>query len=106
MRPIFALAVMTAVTTLSPAADKKEAPKSDTDVIQGIWSIEAGGPAKGGTLTFTKTEVKMQFPKNKDVFSGTFKLDPSKTPKQIDLHLKGGEPNHGIYELDGDTLKV
>ena len=107
MRSVFAFASLIAVATLSPAADKKDAgAKADIDAIQGTWSIEAGGPAKGGTITFTRTEVKMQFPKNPDVFTGTFKIDPSKNPKQIDLHLKGGEPNHGIYVLEGDTLKV
>lgn len=106
MRTILACALMIVVATVSSAAEKKDAAKSDLDAIQGTWFIEAGGPAKGGTLTFTKTEVQMQFPKNKDVFTGSYKLDPTKNPKQINLHLKGGEPNHGIYVLDGDTLKV
>jgi uncharacterized protein (TIGR03067 family) len=41
---------------------------------------------------------------------GTFKLDPSTTPKSFDLTGTNG-PNKGkqllaIYELDGDNLKV
>lgn len=102
----FALGLVIFIAIPLLADDKKDTAKSDIDLIQGTWSIEAGGPAKGGTLTFMKMEVTMQFPKNKDVFTGTFKLDPTKNPKQIDLHMKGGEANHGIYVLDGDTLKV
>ena len=41
---------------------------------------------------------------------GTQKLDPSKSPKAIDVTMTEG-PNKGavmlgIYEFDGDTLKV
>lgn len=41
---------------------------------------------------------------------GTQKLDPSKSPKTIDMTLTEG-PNKGavmlgIYEIDGDTLKA
>jgi RNA polymerase sigma-70 factor (ECF subfamily) len=40
----------------------------------------------------------------------TFSIDPKKTPKAIDLTaLRGvhkGKVNHGIYQLDGDGLKL
>jgi uncharacterized protein (TIGR03067 family) len=39
----------------------------------------------------------------------TFKVDPTKKPKTIDLRresVKNGETQLGIYELDGDTLKL
>jgi uncharacterized protein (TIGR03067 family) len=44
---------------------------------------------------------------------GTIKLDPAKKPKQIDYKIEKstseawkGVTSRGIYELDGDTLKV
>jgi uncharacterized protein (TIGR03067 family) len=41
---------------------------------------------------------------------GTFKVDLSKKPKQIDISFTEGPPKGetllGIYELDGDTYKV
>ena len=47
---------------------------------------------------------------NKDMGSGTCKLDPSKPKKEIDatgivLPGKRERTFAGIYELDGDTLK-
>jgi uncharacterized protein (TIGR03067 family) len=86
-----------------PNEDKK---KEDGEAIQGTWIIQSGGDATGGTMVFKRSEITMQFPKNKDAFKGTFKLDPTKNPKQIDLQMKGGELNRGIYVLDGDTLKI
>ena len=41
---------------------------------------------------------------------GTQKLDPSKSPKTIDVTMTEGPSKGtvmlGIYEIDGDTLKV
>jgi uncharacterized protein (TIGR03067 family) len=43
-------------------------------------------------------------------FSGTFKVDPSKKPKTIDVTFTDGPDKGktllGIYELEGDTYKV
>lgn len=37
---------------------------------------------------------------------GTFRVDPSKAPKELDLHLDGGKTVREVYELEGDTLRV
>jgi uncharacterized protein (TIGR03067 family) len=37
---------------------------------------------------------------------GTFRLDPTTTPKQIDLVRPDGRSELGIYELEGDTLRL
>ena len=91
-----------------PANQDKDVPKAKDDAaaIQGTWSVEVGGDLAGGTIVFTRSEIKMQFPKSKDEFTGSFKLDPAKNPKHLDLQMKGGELNRGIYSLDGDTLKI
>src|SRR5262249_39049366 len=76
------------------------------EAIKGTWTVEAGGDLKGGTIVFSKTEIKMRFPGAKDEHSGSFKLDQTKNPKQIDIHMKSGEANIGIYSVEGDTLKI
>jgi uncharacterized protein (TIGR03067 family) len=99
-------------------ADEKADLEKEVRKFQGTWtfeSSEAGGmklpisELKGLILTFEghKHTVK----KGDDVIQvGTQKLDPSKSPKTIDVTMAEG-PNKGtvmlgIYEIDGDTLKV
>ena len=43
--------------------------------------------------------------KSGDPIEGTAKLDSSKKPKHIDLDV-AGRMLKGIYEIDGDTLKM
>jgi uncharacterized protein (TIGR03067 family) len=47
---------------------------------------------------------------NNATFGGTFKVDPSKKPKTIDVTFTDGPEKGktalGIYELEGDTYKV
>ena len=49
---------------------------------------------------------------DKETHSGTFKLNPAATPKEIDMMVAEtpkddfkGKTSLAIYELDGDTLK-
>jgi uncharacterized protein (TIGR03067 family) len=99
-------------------ADDKADIEKETKKFQGTWnfeSSESGGnqiPAdqlKGFILTFEgdKHTLKMG---DQVVQVGTQKIDPSKSPKTIDVTMTEG-PNKGmvmlgIYEIDGDTLKV
>jgi len=99
-------------------ADEKADLEKESRKFQGtrtFESSEAGGEKlpvgelKGLILTFEghKHTVK----KGDEVIQvGTQKLDPSKSPKTIDVTMIEG-PNKGaimlgIYEIDGDTLKV
>ena len=86
--------------------------------FQGTWtfeSSEAGGkelPAgelKGLVLIFEGDKHTVK--KGDEVIQvGRQKLDPSKSPKAIDVTvtegLNKGAVMLGIYEIDGDTLKV
>jgi RNA polymerase sigma factor (sigma-70 family) len=96
-------------------AERDEKPKSDKDALQGTWVAVA---AEEGGKKVTEDEVK---DKNLEiVFSGdkvtlpikgeakemTFKLDPTKKPKQIDFVFSKTETAEGIYELDGDKLTL
>src|SRR5438034_6370452 len=99
-------------------ADEKADLKKEVRKFQGTWtfeSSEAGGkelPAgelKGFILTFEGDKHTVK--KGDEVIQvGTQKLDPSKSPKTIDVTMVDG-PNKatvilGIYEIDGDTLKA
>jgi RNA polymerase sigma factor (sigma-70 family) len=108
---------------VEPAQEKEpDAPKdNDKDKVQGTWytvSVESHGMkipedrilakdvrlvVKGErwTLTEAKGDADKEF---------TVTLDPAKKPKAIDYVYNTGEhkgkTSQGIYELDGDTLRV
>ncbi len=99
-------------------ADDKAELEKEVRKFQGTWtfeSSEAGGrglPAgelKGLILTFEGDRHTVR--KGNEVIQvGTQKLDPSQSPKAIDVTMTEGPSKGavmlGIYEIDGDTLKV
>jgi uncharacterized protein (TIGR03067 family) len=112
------LALALAALTLSARAGDG---KKDRERLQGTWKLVklfAKGeavPAKlleGTTLVIkgeTMITVVVKNGKEKKL-KGTYKLDPSRKPREIDIVADEG-PNKGtkelgIYELDGDTLRV
>jgi len=80
--------------------------KKDQQGLQGTWKATFDDKKllltfKGDTFTFTMGDDKYQ---------GTFKVDPSKKPKHINMTVKKGDKfvdktSLGIYELKGNTLK-
>ena len=99
-------------------ADDKADVEKELKKFQGTWtfeSVDAGGkklPAdqfKGITVTFEGDKYAVK--KGDEVVeAATQKLDPSKSPKTLDVTVAEG-PNKGaimlgIYEISGDTLKV
>jgi uncharacterized protein (TIGR03067 family) len=108
------LNVLTVVVAgLLVAADE---PKKE---LQGTWklvSLEVDG--KKATKGDIKKEQKMvvegdKFTStvdDKHSFKGTFKLDPGKKPKTVDVAVTDGDFKGkallGIYEIDGDTLRA
>ena len=99
-------------------ADGKADVEKELKKFQGTWtfeSVEVGGKEalaadfKGMTVTFEggKFTVKTG---DEVIQVGTEKLDPSKSPKAIDVTMTEG-PNKGavmlgIYKIDGDTLRA
>jgi uncharacterized protein (TIGR03067 family) len=87
---------------------------SDKDKILGTWkavSGEADGkPIEGEmikTLTFVfKADNKLTLTEGSHTGDGTYTLDPSKNPKEIDIMLSEEAPGKGIYTLEGDELKI
>jgi uncharacterized protein (TIGR03067 family) len=98
--------------------DGKADVEKDLKLFQGTWtfeSVEAGGkqlPAadfKSMTVVFEGDRFTVK--KGDEVIQvGTQRLDPSKSPKAIDVTvtegLTKGAVMLGIYEISGDTLKV
>jgi uncharacterized protein (TIGR03067 family) len=98
--------------------DDKAVVEKELKKFQGVWTFEsvaAGGkeiPAdgfKGMTVTFEGDRYTVK--KGDEVIQvATQKLDPSRSPKAIDVTvtegLNRGAVMVGIYEVSGDTLKV
>lgn len=113
-----ALLVMACGLVLIGQLAGDEGKKDDIDLFQGDWvmvSGEANGvkiadeqakafkrTVKGDKITITRG--------GEELYRGTFKLDPTKKPKTIDVHVETGPAKGmtrvGIYELDGDTMKI
>ena len=99
------------------AADAKDdAVKKDMDALQGKWQVasmerdgEAVPVAKDAVRVITGDKYEMTlFPDLK--IEGKFKIDPTAKPKTIESTATSGPYKDqellGIYELDGDTLKI
>lgn len=84
----------------------------DQEKIQGTWKAEKatlGGmdaPAQELEKMVLEFKGNKATPRDKQDNPADFTLDATKKPKTMDLKTAKGETMQGIYELDGDTLKV
>jgi uncharacterized protein (TIGR03067 family) len=117
MKPFFltALAVGLLLGAGAPAGEGKK----DKDALQGVWkvvSVEERGKSmednEGHEVVIKGDEFTLKRG-DKTLFKATFKLDPTKKPKQIDLKITEdlrnkhvGETAEGIYALEKDQLKA
>jgi uncharacterized protein (TIGR03067 family) len=109
--------LMTWAAILTVAADS---PQTDSDRLQGTWkvvSIERGGKVlprdEAGRWVFSDDKLVVRI-EGKPKLAGTVKLDPTKSPKEIDRTITQAvfkrdmiqvvEP--GIYRLDDGTLTI
>ena len=107
---VFALAplVVLCLFLLRPASK----PPNDAELVQGTWAavgnVLIGGvaaPGAGVGATFTGDQVTLGGIGWALTF--TYRLDPTKNPKEIDLFpIAGGNPWPGIYRLEGDQLQL
>jgi uncharacterized protein (TIGR03067 family) len=115
----YGFAVLALGMMLAADKGKADADKTDKDKIQGTWSLvtrEENGESQKvaeGDEHYIKIRIegeKFMVTLSSGEHEATFKVDPSKKPKTIDLTLKGGDEDgkemKGFYELDGDMLKI
>jgi len=112
---------MTAVVVgLLLGADAKDDVKKEKEKLQGTWKcvmLEEKGESKADTedlrIVFDGDNFSVKRG-DETMIKGTFKLDPSKNPKEVDLEVQGGikaegdigKTAQGIYILKGDELKL
>jgi uncharacterized protein (TIGR03067 family) len=92
------------------------APGSDVEKIQGRWKavrVAVNGEELrdgGSTMSFTRNgwdlDCKIVGGPANDKLPAMFQLDPTQTPKAIDFIFNANQMCVGIYELQGDTLKI
>lgn len=91
--------------------------KRDQEMIQGSWKAVKlehegkvnNGPFREDTWIFKDDELRMvsTVGKGNTYFKSTFKLDPSKKPKSIEMSATDPvEKRFGIYRIDGDKLTI
>ena len=115
MRYILLAGVLVACSVLSAAPIPKEKgkPVKDDDAIQGMWRVEkyegTDGPPPDEVA---KARIVFGDGKVTTLMAGApednplpYTLDPTAKPKAIDFTEKAGVLA-GIYELDGDTLRL
>jgi len=98
-----------------------DALRAEKDKLQGTWTLEAvrfghsdakdlkedqwGQEWKNLRLTFSGDGVVLQSPSNPKAKAEPYKLDPSKSPKELDIG-RGSSLEEYIYHLQGDKLML
>jgi uncharacterized protein (TIGR03067 family) len=112
MRAALLLTLAALAASAAPVPKQLKKPRPDAEVFVGAWeTVEAkmqDKPLPRAVWTFD-AELKMQSrpldPKETWKSDWVVRLDPEKSPKQIDL-TSDGTNYHGIYEIDGDEIRV
>jgi uncharacterized protein (TIGR03067 family) len=109
---LWAMSVVTVLAVLvSTSAGQDKG--GDKDKIKGNWTMASAKKNgkdvpqeefKGIKFTFDGDKMIMMMKDMK--MEMPYKIDPTKKPKEVDVTLPDGKTGTGIYELDGDTLKI
>jgi uncharacterized protein (TIGR03067 family) len=104
------------VLASAPDDNKAETARSDAEAIKGQWlmskAIVSGVPnlAQAGRIRyFFDTTAYIKSNNDQVLVEGEFTIDPTKTPKSIDLVSGPVESPlrwQGIYEIEGDVLRM
>jgi uncharacterized protein (TIGR03067 family) len=98
------------------AGNKEAKAKQGIEELRGVWSVESfeykGRRKPAGPYAYTFDGERFAFTTKggKELYKGAVRLDAAKRPRTIDLTVTEGEGKGecrlGIYEIDGDTLKM
>jgi uncharacterized protein (TIGR03067 family) len=112
------LVVAAGLLAAAPAPDRDAAAKEELKKLEGAWAAVSatvdGKEVPADELKKIQVVVKGDtysvLAEGAEAAGGTLSIDPTKSPKTIDATTtKGpnkGKSELGIYELDGDTLKM
>lgn len=112
------LGLLIPLVLLAADGPADEASRKDLECMQGDWAMESfvrdGDKLSDDDAQSLFRNVKGNdytvFLFDKPIGKGTFQIDATKKPKTIDSFPAGApdksKPIRGIYELDGDTLRV
>lgn len=113
---LLALMALVAALLLVAGVPAQDDARKELDKLQGTWMILADEREGNPVATDRDAVVRMrddQFTTqsgSKVLRRGTLKLDPSKSPKEIDVTYTEGEFEgktlKGIYTLEGDNWKI
>jgi uncharacterized protein (TIGR03067 family) len=107
------LALVPVLLALAAPTPPDEATKKDPPKLQGTWAVVSvrlnGAEATAEALAMTKVVIDgdkflIKFADHDEEFR--MKLDPSKSPPTIDLTTPTGEAMLGVYDIDGDKLRI
>jgi uncharacterized protein (TIGR03067 family) len=92
----------------APGQKEKEKPAPK---LEGAWTvekIEGKGDKKEGEVTFTFADGKISIKEGgRDrAEDAAYTADAAKKPAEIDIKPGKGQDVLGIYQIDGDTLKL
>jgi uncharacterized protein (TIGR03067 family) len=111
---LLTLMVVTMVLTVAAGAFAGDDVTKEKKLLQGTWvvqSVSRAGKAtddgKGAEIEFAGDQVTFKMKKGDEQkeMKGKYKIDPTKKPKTIDIQFTE-KKGLGIYELEGDTLRV
>jgi uncharacterized protein (TIGR03067 family) len=122
MKALCCLILTTAAILVADGPGKGDVSQTDLDRLRGTWLtvslvndgktlVDEKAPPKQGPATKLVYDGNTWLIKvgDKTFVSGQFKIDATKTPKEIDIMDESGVKNEktklGIYELDGATYK-
>jgi uncharacterized protein (TIGR03067 family) len=113
-RPTLMLAALTlAMLAACPILTRADETKDEAKKLEGDWKVvsaDSGGRVSDKTpgpqqVVIRGDQITLKM-KNGEGPTFRFTVDPSQKPKAMDWLKKDGSGIGGIYELDGDDLKI
>jgi uncharacterized protein (TIGR03067 family) len=110
---VLALIVAVLLIGAEPPRRDDAIASDDQEAMQGRWKIvkamrgnnEMPAAERDG-IKLTIKDNKFEIAENGHNDTAEFKLDPSMNPRTINLRPQGQPETLGIYEIDGDSMKI